>query len=65
MYAYEQVVVLMGSPSDASHCEKIRDHCLKLGVPCQLRVTSAHKGTQETLAIIAQVGTVLYCAWCW
>ncbi|KAK4325350.1 hypothetical protein Pmani_004065 [Petrolisthes manimaculis] len=49
-----QVVVLMGSPSDAPHCEKIRDHCTKLGVPCQLRVTSAHKGTEETLAIIAQ-----------
>lgn len=48
------VAVLMGSPSDAAHCEKIRDHCKKLGVPCELRVTSAHKGTQETLAIIAQ-----------
>lgn len=48
------VVVLMGSKSDAPHCEKIRDHCKKLGVPCQLRVTSAHKGTEESLAIIAQ-----------
>ncbi|XP_066941679.1 bifunctional phosphoribosylaminoimidazole carboxylase/phosphoribosylaminoimidazole succinocarboxamide synthetase [Macrobrachium rosenbergii] len=48
------VVVLMGSPSDAAHCEKIRDHCRKLGVACELRVTSAHKGTEETLAIIAR-----------
>lgn len=48
------VVVLMGSPSDAPHCEKIRDHCKKLGLPCELRVTSAHKGTKETLAIIAR-----------
>ncbi|XP_069167238.1 bifunctional phosphoribosylaminoimidazole carboxylase/phosphoribosylaminoimidazole succinocarboxamide synthetase [Procambarus clarkii] len=47
-------IVLMGSTSDMEHCEKIRDHCKKLDVPCELRVTSAHKGTQETLAIIAQ-----------
>ncbi|KAK8745737.1 hypothetical protein OTU49_000353, partial [Cherax quadricarinatus] len=47
------VTVLMGSPSDAEHCEKIHAHCKRLGVPCELRVTSAHKGTQETLAIIA------------
>lgn len=49
----------MGSPSDAPHCEKIREHCKKLGVPCELRVTSAHKGTQETLAIIAQVSSLI------
>jgi len=47
------VVVLMGSPSDSAHCEKIQTHCKKLGVPCELRVTSAHKGTQETLSIVA------------
>lgn len=47
------VVVLMGSPSDSEHCEKIRTHCVKLGVPCELRVSSAHKGTQETLSIVA------------
>ncbi|CAL4225180.1 unnamed protein product, partial [Meganyctiphanes norvegica] len=47
------VVVLMGSPSDMPHCEKIQSHCNKLGVPCELRITSAHKGTQETLSIVA------------
>ena len=36
----------MGSPSD--------EDCKDLGVPCQLRVTSAHKGTEETMQIVAQ-----------
>ncbi|XP_023244282.1 multifunctional protein ADE2-like [Centruroides sculpturatus] len=49
-----QVVILMGSPSDAEHCEKIGKHCQKLGIPYELRVTSAHKGTDETLNILSQ-----------
>ncbi|KFM69550.1 Multifunctional protein ADE2, partial [Stegodyphus mimosarum] len=49
-----QAVILMGSPSDKNHCLKIRDACEKLGVPTVLRVTSAHKGPDETLNIIAQ-----------
>uniref|UniRef100_A0A1B6EQT7 PurE domain-containing protein n=2 Tax=Cuerna arida TaxID=1464854 RepID=A0A1B6EQT7_9HEMI len=48
------VVVLMGSPSDEEHCSKIAKHCRDLGLKCQLRCTSAHKGTQETLQILAQ-----------
>ncbi|KAG8259563.1 hypothetical protein J6590_011858 [Homalodisca vitripennis] len=48
------VVVLMGSPSDEEHCSKIAKHCRELGLRCQLRCTSAHKGTQETLQILAQ-----------
>ncbi|XP_054271184.1 bifunctional phosphoribosylaminoimidazole carboxylase/phosphoribosylaminoimidazole succinocarboxamide synthetase [Macrosteles quadrilineatus] len=48
------VVVLMGSPSDEEHCTKIANHCEKLGVKCQLRCTSAHKGTQETMQILAE-----------
>jgi len=48
------VVVLMGSPSDEEHCKKIVKTCRDLGVPCQMRVTSAHKGPSETLSIIAQ-----------
>ncbi|KAJ8028585.1 Multifunctional protein ADE2 [Holothuria leucospilota] len=46
-------VVFMGSPSDSPHCEKIKEECSKLGVPCELRVSSAHKGTTETLNILA------------
>lgn len=48
-----RVVVLMGSPSDTAHCEKIQATCRKFGVPCELRVTSAHKGTDETMEILA------------
>ncbi|KAK9498763.1 hypothetical protein O3M35_003326 [Rhynocoris fuscipes] len=47
-------VVLMGSPSDEEYCRKIQTHCEKLGLPCELRVTSAHKGTEETLKIVAE-----------
>jgi len=47
-------VILMGSPSDMDHCKKIAKHLSDLGVPSQLRVTSAHKTTEETLSILAQ-----------
>lgn len=46
-------VVLMGSASDKAHGEKIRNECKKFGFTCELRVTSAHKGTTETLSILA------------
>lgn len=49
-----QVVVLMGSPTDEEHCKKIVKVCRDLGVPAQMRVTSAHKGTEETLSILRQ-----------
>jgi phosphoribosylaminoimidazole carboxylase/phosphoribosylaminoimidazole-succinocarboxamide synthase len=48
------VVILMGSPTDEEHCKKIAKTCRDLGVPCQMRVTSAHKGTEETMKILAQ-----------
>ncbi|TNN40014.1 Multifunctional protein ADE2 [Liparis tanakae] len=51
---FGRVVVLMGSTSDLSHCEKIRKACSSYGVPCILRVTSAHKGPDETLRIKAE-----------
>nr|XP_035976653.1 uncharacterized protein LOC118553661 [Halichoerus grypus] len=49
-----RVVVLMGSTSDFSHCEKIKKACGNFGIPCELRVTSAHKGPDETLRIKAE-----------
>ncbi|XP_062991250.1 bifunctional phosphoribosylaminoimidazole carboxylase/phosphoribosylaminoimidazole succinocarboxamide synthetase isoform X2 [Elgaria multicarinata webbii] len=49
-----RVVVLMGSTSDLGHCEKIKKACGNFGVPCDLRVTSAHKGPDETLRIKAE-----------
>lgn len=51
---HARAVVFMGSPTDMSHCEKIRSACKTFGVPCELRVSSAHKGSQETLNILAQ-----------
>ena len=50
-----RVVVLMGSASDKQHCEKIRSACDKIGIQCLLRVTSAHKGTEETLKILSKI----------
>ncbi|XP_029563488.1 bifunctional phosphoribosylaminoimidazole carboxylase/phosphoribosylaminoimidazole succinocarboxamide synthetase isoform X1 [Salmo trutta] len=49
-----RVVVLMGSTSDLAHCEKIRKACGSYGIHCVLRVTSAHKGPDETLHIKAE-----------
>ncbi|XP_059965187.1 bifunctional phosphoribosylaminoimidazole carboxylase/phosphoribosylaminoimidazole succinocarboxamide synthetase isoform X3 [Mesoplodon densirostris] len=49
-----RVIVLMGSTSDLSHCEKIKKACGNFGIPCELRVTSAHKGPDETLRIKAE-----------
>uniref|UniRef100_A0A670J5F0 PurE domain-containing protein n=1 Tax=Podarcis muralis TaxID=64176 RepID=A0A670J5F0_PODMU len=49
-----RVVVLMGSTSDLAHCEKIKKACGNFGIPCELRVTSAHKGPDETLRIKAE-----------
>lgn len=47
-------MVLMGSTSDMAHCEKIRKACTSYGIACALRVTSAHKGPDETLRIKAE-----------
>lgn len=49
-----RAVVIMGSTSDMSHCEKIRESCSKFGIPCFLRVSSAHKGTTETLNVLSE-----------
>lgn len=44
----------MGSTSDMAHCEKIKKACGSYGIPSILRVTSAHKGPDETLRIKAE-----------
>ena len=48
-----QVLVLMGSPSDQSFCREIEHLCTELSLSCHLRATSAHKGPQQTLKILA------------
>lgn len=47
------VVILMGSPSDDGHCQNIKKHCLALGLNVEIRVTSAHKTTEDTLKIVS------------
>ncbi|XP_066575835.1 bifunctional phosphoribosylaminoimidazole carboxylase/phosphoribosylaminoimidazole succinocarboxamide synthetase [Amia ocellicauda] len=49
-----RVVVLMGSTSDMAHCDKIKKACAGFGIACVQRVTSAHKGPDETLRIKAE-----------
>lgn len=48
------VVILMGSPSDEEHCKKIAKHASSLGLIAEIRVSSAHKGTEETLRVLAE-----------
>lgn len=48
------VIIFMGSASDAEHSKKIAKHAAALGLKAQLRVSSAHKGTEETLRILAE-----------
>lgn len=52
------VVVLMGSPSDTEHCEKIAKHAKDVGLNVELRVCSAHKSTHETLKIAREYESV-------
>lgn len=47
-----RAVILMGSSSDSPHCTKIENHLKSLGVPSDVRVSSAHKGSEETLRIL-------------
>lgn len=43
----------MGSPSDKEHCNKIKKHCIELGLNVDIRVSSAHKTTERTLQLIS------------
>uniref|UniRef100_A0A1A9WEQ1 PurE domain-containing protein n=1 Tax=Glossina brevipalpis TaxID=37001 RepID=A0A1A9WEQ1_9MUSC len=53
------VIILMGSASDLDHCRKISDHCKALGLNTELRVTSAHKGPEESLRIVREYESVM------
>lgn len=53
------VVILMGSSSDQEHCKKIGKYCNDLGLNYELRVSSAHKGTKETLQIMSEYEGVI------
>ena len=49
-----RVAVIMASNADIGMGEKIREECRTFGIPCDLRITSAHKGTDSTLKILAE-----------
>jgi phosphoribosylaminoimidazole carboxylase/phosphoribosylaminoimidazole-succinocarboxamide synthase len=49
-----RVVVLMGSCADSELGMKISEQCATFGITCDLRVTSAHKGPDTMLKIVAE-----------
>lgn len=53
------VVIIMGSPSDKEHCQKIAKHCHELGLNVEMRVSSAHKVTKGTLQIVSEYEGVI------
>lgn len=48
------VVILMGSKADLPHCQKIADAARSFGLETILRIGSAHKTAEHTLAILQQ-----------
>lgn len=46
------VVVLSGSPADASHCDAIAVACHALGVTTEVRVASAHRTPEHALDVL-------------
>ncbi|HEX6270126.1 MAG TPA: AIR carboxylase family protein [Anaerolineales bacterium] len=51
------VVILMGSRADMDHCTKISDACKQYGLETVLRIASAHKTPEHTLAILREYET--------
>ncbi|XP_053602059.1 bifunctional phosphoribosylaminoimidazole carboxylase/phosphoribosylaminoimidazole succinocarboxamide synthetase [Plodia interpunctella] len=51
---HHKVVIFMGSAADLDHCQKIAKVGRELGLDVDLRVTSAHKATSETLRVLQQ-----------
>jgi 5-(carboxyamino)imidazole ribonucleotide mutase/phosphoribosylaminoimidazole-succinocarboxamide synthase len=48
------VVILMGSQADLEHCKKISNACQGFGLETVLRIGSAHKTAEHTLAILRE-----------
>jgi len=51
---YGRVVILMGAPSDLQHCNKIKAELESMKIPCFMKITSAHKTTNDSLKTIAK-----------
>lgn len=48
------LVILMGSPADTEHCEKIAKAAIALGVDTEMRVGSAHRTPEHVLNLIRE-----------
>jgi 5-(carboxyamino)imidazole ribonucleotide mutase len=48
------VVILMGSPTDRAHAQKIADAARAFGVQVALRIGSAHKTPEHVLALLRE-----------
>lgn len=48
------VVILMGSKADLEHSTKIAEACQQFGLETVMRIGSAHKTAEHTLAILRQ-----------
>ena len=48
------VVILMGSKADLEHCKKIANACQDFDLDTVLRIGSAHKTAEHTLAILRE-----------
>src|SRR5512140_1330077 len=48
------VIILMGSKADLEHCIKISNACKGFGLETVLRIGSAHKTAEHTLAILRE-----------
>ncbi|NQT64973.1 MAG: AIR carboxylase family protein [FCB group bacterium] len=46
------VIIIMGSPMDLEHCEKIKSHLEKYDIYMDMRVTSAHKNGERIGGIV-------------
>lgn len=44
----------MGASSDISHARKVEHELKGLGIPTEVRITSAHKSPDQTLKIVAE-----------
>lgn len=48
------IAIIMGSPSDLEHCQKIQNYVEKYDIMTDLRVTSAHKNGEEIVKMVEE-----------
>lgn len=51
------IAIVMGSPSDLEHCEKIRSYLEQYGIMIEFRVVSAHKNGEEIIQLAGEYNT--------